>query len=155
MKRERTFGKSSFPRDGAQDPARPWLAVRRRLTVRPVPRRDPEAADPVDVETALRAVEGEVLKLAFEIRLHVEQLQAQHLGVGDERIGPAVADVDCLVNEVVGLGGLLGDGVDGLFEDMLLARPHCVEPSPAVRPSIPRPLSGQRRMLGAHEGEGT
>ena len=121
MKRERTFGKSSFPRDGAQDPARPWLAVRRRLTVRPVPRRDPEAADPVDVETALRAVEGEVLELALQVGLHLEQFKAEHLGVGDERIGAAVPDGDGFGDEVVGLAGLLCHGLDSLFEDVSLS----------------------------------
>ena len=30
--------------------------------------------------------------LAYEIGLHLEQLQAQHLGAGNERIGPAVPD---------------------------------------------------------------
>ena len=30
--------------------------------------------------------------LAYEIVLHLEQLQAQHLGAGNERIGPAVPD---------------------------------------------------------------
>jgi hypothetical protein len=49
------------------------LAVRRGLSVRPVTRGDAEARDPVHVETALRAVEGEVLELALEVGLHLEE----------------------------------------------------------------------------------
>jgi hypothetical protein len=30
-------------------------------------------------------------------------------------------DLDRLVDEIVGLSGLLGDGVDGLFEDVSLS----------------------------------
>jgi len=52
------------------------------------------------------SVEHEVLELAFEIGLHLEQFQAKHLGVGDERIRPAVPDLDRLVDEVVRPGRL-------------------------------------------------
>ena len=72
--------------------------------------RYPEPRDTVKVEAALRAVEGEVLELALDVGLYVEQLEPEHLGVGDERIGPAVANVDRLVAECVGLRSLLGDG---------------------------------------------
>jgi hypothetical protein len=41
-------------------------AVRRWLQMRPMPRGAPETAHPVNVEAALRAVEREVLELAFE-----------------------------------------------------------------------------------------
>jgi hypothetical protein len=40
--------------------------------------------------------------------------------VGDERIGPAVSDVDRLVDEGVSLRGLLGDSVNGVFENVSL-----------------------------------
>jgi hypothetical protein len=46
------------------------------------------------------------------------------LGVRDERIGPAVADVDRLVDEGVGLRGLLGDNADGPLEDVALLPRH-------------------------------
>lgn len=72
------------------------------------------------IETALRAVQGERLEFSFEIAPHLEELQAQHLGVDDERIGATVADLDRLVDEGVGVGGLLGDGVDGALEDVAL-----------------------------------
>lgn len=55
----------------------------------PMARCDPAAADPMNVQAALGAVEGEVLKLAFEVGLHVQQLQPKHLGVNDQRIGAA------------------------------------------------------------------
>jgi hypothetical protein len=73
------------------------------------------------VEAALRAVEGEVLEFSFEVGLHVQELQPKHLGVGDERIGPTVADLDRLVDERVGLRCLVGYGVDGTFEDVSLS----------------------------------
>jgi len=43
------------------------LAVRRGLSVRPVARRDAETRHPVNIQTTLRAVEDEVLKLSLEI----------------------------------------------------------------------------------------
>jgi hypothetical protein len=33
---------------------------------------DPEARDPMNVETALHAVEGEVLELALDVGLHLQ-----------------------------------------------------------------------------------
>jgi hypothetical protein len=42
------------------------------------------------------------------------------LGVRDERIGPAVADVDRLVDEGISLRCLLGDNADGSLEDVAL-----------------------------------
>jgi hypothetical protein len=93
--------------------------------VRPTARDDPEAADPMHVQAALRAVEGEVLELALQIGLHLEQLQSEHLRVGDKWIGPAVPNVDRLVDEGVGLHRLLGDCVDGVLEDVAFAACHC------------------------------
>jgi hypothetical protein len=78
----------------------------------------------MNVEAALGAVEGEVLELALEIGLHVEELEPEHLRVGDERIGPTVPDLDRLVDELVGLRRLLGDGVDGVLEDLPFTACH-------------------------------
>lgn len=83
------------------------LAVRSGLPMRPVAGRYPESRDPVNVEAAPRTVEDEVLELPIEVGLHVQQREPEHLGMGDERIGPAVADVDRLVDEGVGLRCLL------------------------------------------------
>ena len=44
--------------------------------------------------------------------------------MGDERIGSAVPDLDRLIDESVGLGGLLGDGVDGVLENVSLSARH-------------------------------
>jgi hypothetical protein len=82
---------------GGGKPLDSRLAVRCRLPVRPMPGSDPETTHPMHIEAALGAIEGEVLKLTFEIGLHLEQLQPEHLGVGDERIGPTVSDPDSLV----------------------------------------------------------
>jgi hypothetical protein len=64
-------------------------------------------------------VAGEVLELGP----HLEQFQP-HVGVDLERIGPPVPDLDRLVHDRVGFGGLLGDRVDGLFEDVTLSVFH-------------------------------
>ena len=87
-------------------------------------RRDAETAHPMNVEAALRAVGDEVLKLAFEVGFHLQQLEPQHLRVGDERIGPAVSDPDRLVDERIGLLGLVRDGVDGVLQDVALPVNH-------------------------------
>jgi hypothetical protein len=39
-------------------------------------------------------------------------------------IGPAVPDSDRLADESVGLGGLLGDGVDGVLQDFRSCLPQ-------------------------------
>ena len=44
----------------------------------------------------LRAVQGEVLELAFEVGLHLKEFDTEHLGVDDERIGRTVPDLDRL-----------------------------------------------------------
>jgi hypothetical protein len=62
------------------------LTVRCRLPVGPVSGHDAQSAHPVNVQAALRAVEAEVLQLAFEVGLHLQELEPEHLGVDDERI---------------------------------------------------------------------
>jgi hypothetical protein len=52
--------------------------------------------------------------------------------VGHERIGPTVPDRDRLVDEIVELGSLLGDGVDGMFEDVAFTPGPCRDASPRV-----------------------
>jgi hypothetical protein len=104
--------------------------VRRGLPVRPVAKRDPELADPMHIEAALRTVENEVLKVAFEIGLHLQQLQAEHLGVRHERIGAPYAYREHLVDQVVGLGGLVDDDVDGMLEAVSLSACHDSSPYP-------------------------
>ena len=64
--------------------------------------------------------------------------------MGDERIGAAVPDLDRLVDERVGLGGLLGDGVESVLEDLALSAGMVAQPSPA-RPC--QPLLSSRRSL--------
>lgn len=76
------------------------------------------------VQAALGAVEDEILQFAIEIGLHLQELQSEHLGVRDQRIGSAVPDPDRLIDEVIGLGCLLGNSVDGAFEDVSLTRRH-------------------------------
>jgi hypothetical protein len=91
----------------------------------------------VNVEPALLAVEREVLELAFEIGLHLEEFEPEHLRVGDERIGPTMPDLDRLVDEVIGFSRLLGDGVDGRLSDHLeIGAPRVVWPAPSRPGSV-------------------
>jgi len=83
--------------------------------------RDGETADPMHVEAALRAVEGEVLKLTFEIGFHLEELEPQHLRVDRDRVIASTSSLR-LVDEFFGLDGLLGNGVDGPLEDLAFLR---------------------------------
>ncbi len=66
----------------------------------------------------------EVLELPFEVGLHIQELQPKHLRVDHERIGASVAHADRLVDEIVGLVGLLGNDVDGVFENLALSACH-------------------------------
>ena len=47
---------------------------------------------------ALRAVEDELPELAFEIGLHIQKLEPQHLRVNRERMRPVEAGGESLVN---------------------------------------------------------
>lgn len=64
--------------------------------MRPVPRCDSKAADPVDVETAARAVEHELPELSFEVGLHPKELEPQHLCLESDRMGSIEAGIDCI-----------------------------------------------------------
>jgi hypothetical protein len=97
--------------------------VRRGLSVRPMSGRDAESRDPVYVEAAFGAVEGEVLELALEVGLHLQELQAEHLGVDGDSMISSTGSLR-LVHELVGLDRLLGDGVHSLLEDLALLVGH-------------------------------
>ena len=99
------------------------LAVRRRLPMRPVAGRDPETAHPVHIEAALRAVRHPRLELALEVGLHLEELQAKHLRVNSDRMIASTCSLR-LVDELVGLDGLLRDLVDGVLDDLSLSACH-------------------------------
>jgi hypothetical protein len=45
------------------------------------------------------SIEGERPEFAFEVGLHVQQFETEHLCVRDERIGSPVTDVDPLVDQ--------------------------------------------------------
>jgi hypothetical protein len=82
----------------------------------PVPRLHTETGNPVNVEAALGAVENEVLKLALEIGLHLQELEPEHLRVDGDRMRAAPGG-GRLVDKLTRLGGLLSDGVDGVLDD--------------------------------------
>jgi hypothetical protein len=91
-----------------------WLAVRRGLSVRPMTRGDAETADPMHVETTLCAVQRPGLELALDVGFHLEQLKPKHLRVDRDRVIASTSGLR-LVNELIGLDGLLGNGVDGVL----------------------------------------
>src|SRR4029450_7867899 len=75
------------------------------------------------VQAAPRAVEDEVLKLALEISLHLQELEPEHLRVDGDRMVPSTSSL-CLVDEIIGFRRLLGDGVDSMLEDLALSACH-------------------------------
>jgi hypothetical protein len=77
----------------------------------------------MDIQAALRAVEGEVLELAFEVGLHLQELEPEHLRVDRDRMIASTRSLR-LVDELVGLDGLLGDGPDGVLEDLAFSPSH-------------------------------
>jgi hypothetical protein len=97
------------------------LAVRRRLSVCPVAGGDAKARDPMHVEAALRAVRHPGLELALEVGL--QELEPEHLRVDRDQVIASTSSL-CLVNELVGLGSLLGDGADGVLEDLAFTAGH-------------------------------
>jgi hypothetical protein len=74
----------------------------------------------MNVETAPGAVEGEILELALEVGLHFQELEPEHLAVDGDRMIASTGSLR-FVDEIVGLRRLLGDGVDGLLEDLAFA----------------------------------
>jgi hypothetical protein len=98
--------------------------MRRGFRVRPMSGRDAETADAMNVEAALRAVEGEILELALEVGLHPEEFEPEHLRMDGDRMITSTGSLR-FVHELVGLDGLLGDVVDSVLEDVALAACHC------------------------------
>jgi hypothetical protein len=100
------------------------LAVRRRFRLRPVTRLDLEAGYPVDCAAAVPTVEHPSPEFSFEVRLHLQEFEPEHLHMDDEPVRTAEPGGDRLVHEVVGLDRLLGHGPDGTFEVVAFAARH-------------------------------
>jgi hypothetical protein len=83
------------------------LAVRRRFGVRPVTRRVPEAADPVDVSTTVGAGETELFQSPLELRLGLQEFKPEHLGRDRDVVIGGETGLHRLVDEVVRLRSLL------------------------------------------------
>jgi hypothetical protein len=84
------------------------------------------------VEAAPRAVEGEILELALEVGLHLQELEPEHLGGDGDRMIASTGSLR-FVDELVGLHRLLGDGVDGVLEDLAFWACHRQDASRGVR----------------------
>jgi hypothetical protein len=83
------------------------------------------------VQAALRAVEGEILELAFEIRLHLEELEPQHLRVdGDPMIPPPAAFASSTSSSA--LAACSATVWTAPFGDVALAACHCEMLAPRV-----------------------
>jgi len=65
------------------------------------------------VEATPSAVEDQLPKLALEVGLHVQELEAEHVRVDDRGVGGAVPDRDRFVDEIVSLRGLFRDSMHG------------------------------------------
>jgi hypothetical protein len=91
------------------------------------------------VQAAPRAVENEVLELTFEIGLNLQELQPEHLGVDRDLVGPAACS-GRLIDEFVGLDGLLGDCVNGVLQDLSFLTKSCI----ASRHSCPMSVKRAR-----------
>jgi len=109
------------------------------LSMPPVPRLHTETGNPVNVEAALGAVENEVLKLALEIGLHLQELEPEHLRADGDRVRAAPGG-GRLVDKLTRLGGLLSDGMDGVLDDRSRL-PVTGSPKPAHPGSAGRPGS--------------
>jgi hypothetical protein len=93
----------------------------------------PSPRHPMNVEAALGAVEGEVLELALEVGLHLQELEPEHLRVDRDRMIASTGSLR-LVDELVRLRRLLGDGVDGVLEDLAFSSSHDAKARPYLRP---------------------
>jgi len=96
------------------------MSYRRRLRVRPMAGLRTDTQDPVHPPIAAASVQDEPgqlpLLLAFRLQqFHAEALRPNHRGAVRGKAG----GVD-LIDQGAGVPGVLGDGVDGPFEDLAL-----------------------------------
>jgi hypothetical protein len=98
-------------------------------------RRDAEPADPMHVETPLRAVQR---PRSLHVCPHLEELESEHLRVNRDRMR-ATAGCGRLVDKLTRPGGLLRDGVDGVLEDLAFSASH-VREGQNVSPTCWKPV---------------
>jgi len=83
----------------------------------PVARQGTDPRNPVHRHAASLAVQDESGELPLQVALHPEELQAQAPGSGDRLMVRREAGLVQLVDEVLGVLGLLGDGHGPLLKD--------------------------------------
>ena len=82
----------------------------------------------MNVEAAPGAVEDEVLELALEVGLHLQELEPEHLRVDRYRMIASTGSLR-FIDKLVGLRRLLGNGPDGALEDLAFSPGHCEMPA--------------------------
>jgi excisionase family DNA binding protein len=96
----------------------------RRLRVRPMPWLRSDPGDPMHAPVAAPAMEQDVPELSLKLGLRLQELHPQALGCGDESRLIARVNFVCFLDDSVGVGCSVGDGLDGALEDLPLASPR-------------------------------
>ena len=86
--------------------------------------RHADALDPVHLHAASLAVKHPSPELALQVCLDLQQLQADQLCLERHRVICGQTSLHRLVDHLVGVGCLLGDGVDSPFEDVAFSTSH-------------------------------
>lgn len=87
--------------------------MRRGLPVSPMACCDSDPSNPVNPLTAGRAVKDESVEFAFQIGLHVQKFEAQHLRLERHGMRAVEGSIVGLVHDGAGVLRLLGNGADG------------------------------------------
>lgn len=99
---------------------------------------DAGTAHPMHVEAALGAVQRPGLKLALDVGFHLEELEPEHLGVDSDRMIASSGSLR-LGHELVSFRGLLGQGPDGVLEDLAFSA-YRVREGQNVAPTTWKPV---------------
>jgi hypothetical protein len=84
------------------------------------------------------AVEDPGRKFPIQVGVHLQELEPEHLCMDGDRVIASTRSLR-FIDELVGLDGLLGNGPDGVLEDLALSASHVREGS-NVSPTRWKPL---------------
>lgn len=85
--------------------------------MRPMPRLDAKARNPVHSSSAGRAVEHEASELPFELGLHVQKLEPEHPGLERDGVRAAEPVLERFMYKRIRGRSLLAHGVHRSFQD--------------------------------------